>query len=327
MTAGIRAERRKNGLLTLQHSSILQAKRNTTMHRAFTLVEVLVVISIIGVLIALLLPAVQSARDSARRVQCANNLKQIGLALLNYETTHKAFPLGYISNYDADGNGTGPGWGWCSFILPQMEESAIYRTIHFDLPIEDPMNAARVANIRSFFCPTDDTPRVWAAKSRDVNGIPIATICEVAAANYVAMYGTTEPGVDGDGMYFRNSKLSLKDVADSSSKPIAAGERAHQLGNATWVGSITGASLFPDDGALARPETENSSGMVLGQAGEGVGPGADGSDVNQFYSLHGAGANFVFIDGHVTFLPATMDVKIFQALATRAGGETVSVSF
>ncbi len=191
------------------------------------------------------------------------------------------------------------------------------------------MNGVRVANIPSFFCPTDDTPRVWAAKSRDANGNPLAAVCSVAASNYVAMYGTTEPGVDGDGMYFRNSKLSIKDVTDGTSKTIAAGERAHQLGNATWVGSVTGTSLFPEDGSVARPENEDSSGMVLGQAGEGVGPGAKGSDVNQFYSLHGAGsgANFVFVDGHATFLRATMDSATFKALATRAGGETISESY
>lgn len=297
------------------------------MRRAVTLIEMLVVISIIGLLVALLLPAVQGARDSARRAHCSNNLKQIGLAMLSYQDAQKHFPPGYVSGYNNDGDDTGPGWGWCSFILPQMEENAIYRTIHFDLPIEHPMNAARVANIQSFFCPTDDTPRVWSAKSRDASGKPLATVCQVAASNYVAMYGTTEPGVDGDGMYFRNSKLSLKDVTDGSSKTIAAGERAHQLGNATWVGSVTGTSLFPDDGGVARPETEASAGMVLGHAGEGVGPGAPGSDVNQFYSLHAAGANFVFVDGHVAFLPATLDVTIFKALATRAGGETISVNY
>jgi prepilin-type N-terminal cleavage/methylation domain-containing protein/prepilin-type processing-associated H-X9-DG protein len=298
------------------------------MRRAFTLVEVLVVITIIGVLVALLLPAVQSARDAARRAQCANNLKQIGLALLNYESRQKTFPSGYVSNFESDGDDTGPGWGWCSFILPEMEEGAIYRAIHFDRTIEDPINGVRVANVAGFFCPTDDAKRVWQAKSRDAQGNPIALICEVAASNYVGMYGTTEPGVDGDGIFFRNSRIDLKDITDGSSNTISVGERAHQLGNATWVGSVTNAILFPDDSnTVARPEAEESSGMVLGHAGEGVGPGAVGSDVNQFYSLHGDGANFLFADGHATFLPSSMDLVVYKALATRAGGETITGSY
>lgn len=298
------------------------------MRRALTLVELLVVITIIGVLVALLLPAVQSARDAARRTNCTNNLKQVGLALLNYETTHKAFPSGYISNYDANGVDTGPGWGWASLILPQMEEGAIYRTIHFDLPIEHPMNGVRVAYVPGMFCPTDDAKRVWQAKSRDIAGHPIALICEVAAANYVAMYGTTEPGVDGDGIFFRNSKVGLKHITDGSSKTIAVGERARKLGEATWVGSVTGAALFPDDdNSISQYHPENSTGMVLGHAGEGIGPGGGGGDVNQFYSLHGAGVNFLFADGHVTFLSSTMDYKTYLALSTRAGGENISGNY
>src|SRR5437016_1977224 len=125
-------------------------------------------------------------------------------------------------------------------------------------------------------------------------------------------------------MFCRNSKFRLKDVTDGSSKTIAVGERAHQLGNATWVGPVTGAILFPEDNLVARPEAEHSSGMVLGHAGEGIGPGGAGGDVNQFYSLHGAGANFLFVDGHITFLASTMDYKTYLALATRAGGETIS---
>src|SRR3954447_14026210 len=110
------------------------------MRRAFTLVEVLVVIAIIGILIALLLPAVQAARESARRMQCQNNLKQIGLALLNYESNHKNFPAGYISDIDANGTDTGPGWGWAALIVPQMEESGLYTIIHQNLPFEDAAN-------------------------------------------------------------------------------------------------------------------------------------------------------------------------------------------
>ncbi len=295
------------------------------MRRAYTLVEILVVIAIIGLLVGLLLPAIQAARQSASRTQCTNNLKQIGIALLSYETSRKTFPPGYISRFTSDGTDTGPGWGWGAMILPEMEEGAIYRVINFSLPIEDPANTIRVANIPSFFCPVDEVKRVWQAKSRDASGNPIDLICEVAASNYVAMYGTTEPGVDGDGIFFRNSKIGLRQITDGSSHTIAIGERAHQLGEATWAGSVTNAILFPEDiNTLGQPHTEHSSGMILGHAGEGIGPGASGGDVNQFYSLHGAGANFLFADGHVTFLQSDMDYTTYRAMATRAAGETIS---
>src|SRR3954470_18867559 len=285
------------------------------MRRAFTLIEVLVVIAIIGVLVSLLLPAVQSSREASRRLQCTNNLKQVGLALLNFETNHKHFPSGYVSQYDSNGNDIGPGWGWASMILPQMEETAIHNVIHFDLAIEHPNNGVRVAVIPGYLCPTESQRQVWQAKRP--NGTPI---CEVAESNYVAMFGSTEPGVDGDGMFFRNSKIAMRDITDGASKTIAAGERTHQLGRATWVGSVTNAVLFPeDDNTQAQGVPETGAGMTLGHAGEGIGPGATGGDVNQFYSLHGQGANFVFADGHVSFLPSSMDPLSFQALATRAG--------
>src|SRR5882757_6684545 len=212
------------------------------MRRAFTLIEVLVVIAIIGVLVSLLLPAVQSSREASRRLQCTNNLKQVGLALLNYESSHKQFPPGCVSQFDSDGNDTGPGWGWASAILPQMEETAIHNVINFTLPIEHPNNGVRVAVIPSYLCPTENLRQVWQAKRPD--GTPI---CEVAESNYVAMFGTTEPGVDGDGMFFRNSKIAIRDITDGTSKTIAVGERTHQLGRATWVGSVTNAVLFAED--------------------------------------------------------------------------------
>ena len=116
--------------------------------RAFTLVELLVVITIIGVLIALLLPAVQAARESARRMQCTNNLKQIGLGLHNYHELLGSFPPGYISAYSSPGystsgnytGDTGPGWGWEAMILPYMEQENLYGEIRFDKDIADPLN-------------------------------------------------------------------------------------------------------------------------------------------------------------------------------------------
>src|SRR5574338_477374 len=113
----------------------------TSARRAFTLIELLVVIAIIGVLIALLLPAVQAAREAARRASCLNNLKQIGLAMHNYQDAVGAFPPGYLSltvNDQPNGAELGPGWSWGAFILPQMEQAAVYNAINFSLPIAHP---------------------------------------------------------------------------------------------------------------------------------------------------------------------------------------------
>ncbi len=113
--------------------------------RAFTLVELLVVITIIGILIALLLPAVQAAREAARRMQCSNNLKQIGLALHNYHTAIGTFPSGYISAYGDPGypssNDLGPGWGWAAMMLPYIELGNLHDQIRFDEDIAHPDNA------------------------------------------------------------------------------------------------------------------------------------------------------------------------------------------
>jgi prepilin-type N-terminal cleavage/methylation domain-containing protein len=124
--------------------------------QGFTLVELLVVIAIIGLLLALLLPAVQAARETARRTQCFNNLKQIGVGLQNYHDVAHCFPPGYLSAFDSSGNDTGPGWGWAAFVLPQLEQASTQSVLDFNLPVEHPLNArGRLVNLTVFRCPSD----------------------------------------------------------------------------------------------------------------------------------------------------------------------------
>lgn len=298
--------------------------------RGFTIVELLVVIAIIGLLMALLLPAVQAAREAARRAECVNHLKQIGVALQNYHDVHRVLPPGYISAFTSTGNDMGPGWGWASLLLPELEQTPAYNNVRFKSPIEAPENAQpRLLEFPVYLCPSDSTVRAWWAWTRDpATGDPIAKICQVGASNYVGMYGDSEPGVDGNGLFFRNSEIRLRDITDGLSQTIAAGERSHDFGEATWVGSVTGAVLFPDDNnGIGFARAENSTGMVLGHAGEGYGPGDPNANVNQFYSRHGRGVNFLFADGHVSYLPVSIDYRSYLAMSTRAGGERVLASY
>ena len=125
-------------------------------NRGFTLIELLVVIAIISTLVALLLPAVQQAREAARRTQCKNNLKQIGLALHNYAERMTMFPPAYFSKVDASGNDLGNGWGWCSFLLPDMDQANLQQTINFNLDITNALNLnARTKFVAAFACPSD----------------------------------------------------------------------------------------------------------------------------------------------------------------------------
>lgn len=299
------------------------------MKRGFTLIELLVVIAIIGVLVALLLPAVQQAREAARRSQCKNNLKQIGLALYNYHESHRVLPPGYVSLFDGSGNDLGPGWGWGSFLLPQLDQSPAYNQVNFNVGVEQAGNATiRILRLPVVLCPSDSAS-LWTAWKRDpTTGTDISQICDLAPANYVGMFGTFEPGVDGDGTFYRNSRVGFQDIRDGTSQTIVVGERAFALGEATWTGAVTGAVLVADssDGVGTGPPEYNAS-LVLGHNGDGFSPGDRRSHVNQFYSQHTGGVHFLFGDGHVGLLSSSLNYGVYRALATRAGGEAVSSDF
>lgn len=316
------------------------ALRRDQNPRGFTLIELLVVISIIGVLIGLLLPAVQSAREMARRTTCQNNLKQIGLAIASYTDAHDGFPPGYTAVWDFYlQDEIGPGWGWASRILPQLEQAPLYNAINWVVPVNDPSQSTiALMRVKVYLCPSDKMPEVWTAKKGSVwmfQGEVYSAerpVGNVAGSNYIGNFGIGEPGVDGEGLFFRNSFVRLRDVTDGLSRTFSVGERSIRLnlgrGFATWVGSVPGALLWscapdpfdPDAGVCRK---EDGSGMILGHTGEGFGPGDPYGDVNQFLSQHGQGCYFLFSDGHVEYLRKTMNYQTYKALSTRDLGEII----
>ncbi|MHC2068975.1 DUF1559 family PulG-like putative transporter [Bremerella sp. T1] len=304
--------------------------------KGFTLVELLVVIAIIGVLIALLLPAVQQAREAARRTSCFNNLKQIGLAMHNYHDTFGSFPSGYIATGSdtrtplAEGE---PGWGWASMILPQMEQGNISDgLIDFRLSIHNGTNqAARETIIQAYACPSDQAPQLFEMHDHDEN-----ELFDIASANYVGSFGTIElhdceglaagQRCDGDGMLGHNSKRAMRDVTDGTSHTLMVGERATSLGGSdellfsTWVGAVS-----EGEEAIARilGVADHAPNSQYEEDHDDHGHGHEEHHLDDFGSRHPAGTNFVFADGSAHLITETIDLDIYRALATRSGGEVV----
>jgi prepilin-type N-terminal cleavage/methylation domain-containing protein/prepilin-type processing-associated H-X9-DG protein len=289
---------------------------------AFTLVELLVVIAIIGVLIALLLPAVQAAREAARRSQCKNNLKQIGLALHNYDSARRSFPPGFVSKSDTvNGPGTGPGWGWAAHILPYLEESSV--PVDLTRAITDPIHdQVRVLQLPIFRCPSDAAEEpVFSVQDESAH-----EITKLAFGNYVGVAGTFEVSVfpdTGTGVLFRNRTIRIKDITDGTSHTIMIGERASkQSPQSTWVGAVTGAVVPPKNPTY---EEEEPPVLVLtntGTAADGRVPNNELDHVEDSNSEHPQGVHFMFCDGSVQAISNDIDPDVWEAIGTRAGGET-----
>jgi prepilin-type N-terminal cleavage/methylation domain-containing protein/prepilin-type processing-associated H-X9-DG protein len=303
---------------------------------AFTLIELLVVIAIIAVLVGLLVPAVQKVRESASRLQCKNNLKQIGLALHAYHDRTKTFPQGYVSNLngpagpgpagDCTWNETGPGWGWAAFLLDDLEQGNLQRQIRFDLDIKDPLNAAaRTQVVPVYVCPSEALTGTFMVV--DANGNPLV---EVARGSYVAMngvLGVTSDAYDNNGAFLRNRGMRIADITDGLSNTLLVGERCTSMSGSTWTGAVNGAVVpaqrYPDPADQLGNE-EASAALVLAHGSKAHLPNNPlVFDADATASFHVTGVNFLFGDGSVHSINNSISGPVYEALLTRAGGEPV----
>ena len=300
--------------------------------RAFTLIELLVVIAIIAVLVAILLPAVQSAREAARRTQCKNNLKQIGLAVGNYEETFGVFPPGWIMGSDEpvtansvpahDGRN---GFGWAVHILHYMDQANLYHQLNMDEAMNHPSQPLDLIEqqLQVFLCPSDaNRPELFGINEEGTND----EIMQLPTANYVGVFGPEElhdcesaPGTSivtregqckSSGPLYHNSAVKVRDVTDGMTNTILVGERKtvpQDDWQSTWVGVV--------------PEGEEAFQRVLG--GLDHTPNHPETHFDDFSSLHVGGTQFVRCDGSVIFVTDSIDHDIYQAIGTIGQNEIV----
>lgn len=291
-------------------------------NRAFTLVELLVVIAIIGILIGMLLPAIQQVREAARRISCSNKVRNIALGLLNYESAHQKFPPGWTATST---NGT-PGFGWMAFNLPFVEQANLFSQIDFrgSSPIEV-SEEVRLASFDLLLCPSSVFNEPTYPLQYLMDGPPPI---EMGRSHYVGSNGTEalirpfnsllDTGdLFNKGVFHQNSRTSFAKIRDGSSNTILLGERSGETEFTTPTdGDFFGSSWL---------------GIVEGTTYEGwrlvawttAVPKHGSYAYAQFNSSHSDLTVFGFCDGSVQNIQDTVDRTVFQSLGTISGGEVV----
>ncbi len=322
-------------------TTIRQLKNN----RAFTLVELLVVIAIIGVLVALLLPAIQAAREAARRMQCSNNLKQLGLACLNFEGARGTFPAAgaiRIPENCAGSGGVCRGVPWCVEIMPYMEQGAVQIGFNSDAPggwynfIEG--SDYETLAIPAYKCPSFGNDQ-GIAERQDYFGV---TGGRLGALDSSGNLVTSAWGpVYIDGMFSLNRFIGMRKVLDGTSRTIAIGESIHPQtfgrGTEPYLSSapVGGPAAWWYTGGCWQ-DTSNPGNCQLDREAVGRVTRSTANAINTYHfptttntithdlpfsSDHPGGAQFVYVDGHVELVTEGIDIDIYQAMSTYAGEE------
>ncbi len=300
--------------------------------RAFTLIELLVVIAIIAVLVALLLPAVQAAREAARRLQCVNNLMQIGIAAKNYESAHESLPSGVV-------NPTGPiqntpagyHFNWVTQLLPYLDARPVYRRLDFKTGVYQPENGtARAVLLNVLLCPSSSGPTRMdrTGPNPPVGGDPALT-------SYAACHNDVEAPIDAgnNGVFFLNSRVRYEDIEDGTSHTIFFGEKGAGSDELGWASGTpatlrnTGSPITGSFRPLVTPpgtKPDDEGADPTNQAGAKKGEENPSTRVGGFSSRHPGGANFGFGDGSVRFLKSSISPQVFQLLGNRSDGQLLS---
>ena len=262
---------------------------------AFTLIELLVVIAIIGVLVALLLPAVQAAREAARRLQCVNNLKQIGVALHGYHDASRTFPTGGWIALPTQPETRNMNIGWSAAVLPWLEQRALYDGLNVGLPYNASANSTAAGSVlRVYLCPSEPRRSEW----NTLAGDPFPC----ADADYGGLYGERMSSRNDPprGVMIFNRCLSIAEVSDGTSQTIQVGEDPEAI-HAVWA---NGHNIFDQAFPInSRPASEFGEELT---------------------SQHPGGVNVLFADGSVRFLKDSTSRAAVAALCTRNGSEILS---